>query len=178
LQKKSGQRYPEPTVGALVLNDKGEMLLVKSVKWGDVYTVAGGHVEVGETLKAALKREIMEEVGLEIRDIRLLMVQEAIFSKAFFRRRHFIFFDYVCRSASDRPKVDGVEIQSFLWVNPRKALDLRLEKYTRRMVRRYLAELGPMRLERPRPLDETSRADRRLPRRGPRQRRAETRPRK
>jgi len=136
----SQQRYPEPTVGALILNGRGEMLLVRSMKWGDRLTVAGGHVELGETLEAALKREIREEVGLEIRDLRLLMVQEAIFSRDFFRRRHFIFFDYVCRAASDRPKVDGVEIQSFLWVRPEKALKLRLEKFTRRMVRKYLSE--------------------------------------
>jgi nucleoside triphosphatase len=137
------QRYPEPTVGALVLNDRGEMLLVKSPKWGDRFTVAGGHVEVGETLEAALKREIREEVGLEIEDLRLLMVQQAIFSKDFFRPRHFIFFDFVCSATSDRPKVDGVEIQSCEWVTPKRALGLRLEKFTRRMVRKFLSEEGP-----------------------------------
>jgi len=178
LQTKSDQRYPEPTVGALILNGRGEMLLVKSVKWGNRFTVAGGHVEVGETLRAALKREIKEEVGLEIKDIRLLMVQEAIFTKAFFRRRHFIFFDYVCNAANDRPKVDGVEIQSYRWVRPAKAMDLRLEKFTRRMVRKYLAELGPTEPKKPLPLDETWKRDRRLPRRVQQQQPGGTRPRK
>jgi len=149
LTADAGQRYPEPTVGALILNARGEMLLVKSVKWGDRLTVAGGHVEVGETLEAALKREIKEEVGLVIRDIRLLMVQQAIFSRDFYRRRHFIFFDYVCRAVGDRPKLDGVEIQGFRWVLPKKALGLPLEKFTRRMVRKYLAGAtgpeGPLR---------------------------------
>jgi nucleoside triphosphatase len=140
----SRQRYPEPTVGALILNGRGEMLLVKSPKWGDRFTVAGGHVEVGETLEAALKREIMEEVGLEIEGLRLLMVQQAIFSKDFFRPRHFIFFDFVCRAKSDTPKVDGVEILSYSWVAPKRALALRLEKFTRRMVRRFLSESGSM----------------------------------
>ena len=143
MRSRQGQRYPEPTVGALILNSKGEMLLVRSVKWGDVYTVAGGHVELGETLEAALKREIREEVGLEIEILKLLIVQQAIYSKDFFRPRHFIFFDYLCRSAGDRPRVDGVEIQSCAWVRPEEALKMRLEKFTRRMVVEYLREVAP-----------------------------------
>jgi len=168
------QRYPEPTVGALILNDRGEMLLVKSPKWGDRFTVAGGHVEVGETLEAALKREIREEVGLGIEDLRLLMVQQAIFSKDFFRPRHFIFFDFVCRARSDRPTVDGVEIQSYEWVNPRRALNLRLEMFTRRMVRKFLSEGSPTGLEGPRP-DASLTRGRARRRREPRPRPAERR---
>ena len=142
LSQGSGQRYPEPTVGALILNRKGEMLLVKSNKWGDRYTIAGGHVEVGETLIAALEREIMEEVGLEIRDIRFLMTQEAIFSREFWKPRHFIFFDFVCKALSDEPKVDGKEIQNFAWVDPIKALKLNLESFTRRMVEKFVSTGG------------------------------------
>lgn len=160
MKRGSGQRYPEPTVGALILNARGEMLLVKSVKWGDRFTVAGGHVELGETLEAALKREIREEVGLEIRDLRLLMVQQAIYSRDFFRPRHFIFFDYACRAASDEVKVDGVEIQSYRWVLPQKALKLRLEKFTRRMVLKYLSEKGSTKAGAPRFPAESSRRGR------------------
>ena len=149
MSARGPQRYPEPTVGALILNSRGEMLLVKSMKWGDRYTVAGGHVELGETLRGALKREIREEVGLEIEDISLLMVQEAIYAKDFYRHRHFIFFDFVCRSKSDTPTVDGVEIQGFRWAVPEKALGLRLEKFTRRMVAKFLSERGPVSHGRP-----------------------------
>jgi nucleoside triphosphatase len=137
--KKGEQRYPEPTVGALILNGKGEMLLVRSEKWGDLYTIAGGHVELGETLVDALKREIKEEVGLDIYDIRLLMTQEAIFSRQFWKRRHYIFFDFVCRSRNDNVVVDGKEIQGFAWVEPSKALKMELDEYTRRMIERFLA---------------------------------------
>lgn len=136
----SGQRYPESTVGALILNKKGEMLLVRSHKWGDRYTIAGGHVEVGETLVEALKREIKEEVGLDVSGVRFLMVQEAIFNREFWKSRHFIFFDFVCRCGEDRVVVDGDEIQGFAWVRPAKALRLRLDTFTRRMVRRHLAD--------------------------------------
>ena len=135
---ETGQKYPEPTVGALILNGEGKMLLVKSHKWGDRYTIAGGHVEVGETLVEALKREIMEEVGLKICDVRLLMTQEAIFSPEFYRRRHFIFFDFVCRCDDNHVVVDGDEIQGYLWEEPRDALGKTLDSFTRRMVEKFL----------------------------------------
>lgn len=132
------QRYPEPTVGAIILNRKGQMLLVRSPKWGDRYTIAGGHVEVGERLEDALRREIREEVGLEIQDVRFLMTQEAIFSEEFWVKRHFIFFDYVCRCRDERVRVDGKEIQSFRWAKPEEALGMRLDTFTARMVRAFL----------------------------------------
>jgi len=132
------QRYPEPTVGAVILNGRRQMLLVRSHKWGDRWTIAGGHVEVGETLEDALRREIREEVGLEIRDIRFLMTQEAIFSREFWEKRHFVFFDFVCRCGKGAVRVDGEEVQSFEWVKPEDALKLNLDTFTANMVRAYL----------------------------------------
>ena len=145
------QKYPEPTVGAIILNREGKMLLVRSHKWGDRYTIAGGHVEVGETLEAALRREIREEVGLDVEGITFLMTQEAIFSREFWERRHFIFFDFVCRCRNEAVKVDGNEIQGFEWVSPEKALRMKLDTFTARMVKRFLSGAGA----RPRPARRT-----------------------
>ncbi len=51
------QHYPEPTVGALIFDPAGHLFLMKSHKWGGQYVVPGGHVELGETLEATLRRE-------------------------------------------------------------------------------------------------------------------------
>jgi len=93
MANRGTQKYPEPTVGGLILNTKGELLLVESPKWKRGYTIPGGHVELGETLVGALHRELKEEVGLKVEEPELLMIQEAIFSKEFYRKRHFVFFD-------------------------------------------------------------------------------------
>ena len=53
-------------MGALVVNSNGEILLVKSYKWGSKYTVPGGHIELGERSEVAVRREVKEEVGLEV----------------------------------------------------------------------------------------------------------------
>lgn len=121
------------------------MLLVKSHKWGRLYTIPGGHVEVGEGLIAALKREVKEEVGLDIKKVRFLAVQEAIFTEEFWKPRHFIFFDFVCSALSDRVKVDCDEIQGYRWVKPERALRFRLDSFTRKMVKTFLSEGGATR---------------------------------
>lgn len=52
------------SVAALVTNVKGEVLLVKSPLRGWEYP--GGLIEPGETFEQALKREVLEEAGVEI----------------------------------------------------------------------------------------------------------------
>ena len=56
------QVYPEPTVGALIINSENKILLVKSHKWmNGKYSVPGGHVEIGESFEEAIIREVKEE---------------------------------------------------------------------------------------------------------------------
>ena len=134
------QKYPEPTVGALILNSKNEILLMKSPKWKDKFTIPGGHVEVGENIETALKREIKEEVNLDIEVIRLLDVQEAIFSKEFFKPKHFIFLDYLCKAKSDNAEADKKEAEEVMWSSPEKALKLNLGPFTRKLIEVYLKD--------------------------------------
>ena len=136
------QNYPEATVGALVVNDKGEILLVRSYKWGSKYTVPGGHIELGERSETAIKREVREEVGLEVEPIRLLLVQEAIYPPDYIKHEHYIFLDYLCRTNSSKVELDGNEIQEYIWRLPRDALQLDLESFTRNLVEAYASQLG------------------------------------
>jgi hypothetical protein len=49
--------------------------------------------------------------------------------------------DYVLKTKSSRVKLDGRELQDYVWVNAEEALKLDLEEYTRNFVLRYLEEL-------------------------------------
>ena len=97
------QNYPEATVGALIVNDKEEILLVRSHKWGRKYTVPGGHIELGEQSQTAVKREVREEVGLEVQPVRLLLIQEAIYPADYIKHEHYIFLDYLFRTHGSLP---------------------------------------------------------------------------
>jgi len=131
------QQYPEPTVGALIFNLAGKLLLIRSHKWHDRYVVPGGHVELGETLEQALHREVLEETGLGVHDVQFIMTQEFIFDEAFWEKRHFIFFDYACQTNTTEVTLNS-EAQEYVWVAPGEALDLLMDKYTRRTIEAYL----------------------------------------
>ena len=136
---QSTQHYPEPTVGALIFDPAGRLFLMQSHKWGGQYVVPGGHVELGETLEAALRREVAEETGLSIRDIRFVCTQEFIYDPAFWQPRHFIFFDYACRA--DRTEVQlNDEAEAYVWAAVDEALHLPMDAYTERAIRACLAQ--------------------------------------
>jgi nucleoside triphosphatase len=96
----SEQNYPELTVGAFIFDQDGRLLLLQSHKWPGRYVVPGGHVELGETIEGAVRREAREETGLDVRELRFLCWQEFIYDPSFWKPRHFIFFDYTCRTES------------------------------------------------------------------------------
>jgi nucleoside triphosphatase len=133
------QQYPEATVGALVVNSNGKVLLVTSNKWGDRYTVPGGHIELGERAEDAIKREVREETGLDVEPVELLLIQQAIYPKDYYRHEHYIFMDYLCSARSSQVRLDGQELQTCVWVDPEEALKMELEEYTRNFVQKYLA---------------------------------------
>lgn len=134
---ESMQTYPEPIVGALVLSREGHLLLAKSHKWRGLYGLPGGHIELGEAMIDAVRREVKEETGLDVDHVEFLCFQEVIFDEAFWTRSHFIFFDFVCTTDSIEV-VLNTEAQEYLWIPPSEALELPLDSYTKRAIVAYL----------------------------------------
>lgn len=65
----SGTKKLHPVVHLHVFNSKGELYLQKRPIWKDIQpnkwdTATGGHVDFGEDIETALKRETREELGL------------------------------------------------------------------------------------------------------------------
>ena len=133
------QKYPEPTVGALIFNAEGKLLLVQTHKWRDRYTIPGGHIELGERIEDALRREVKEETNLDIRDVKFLCYQNFIYDDAFWKKRHFVFLDFTCRSDS----VDVVlndEAQTYIWATLGEAINLPIDQYTKYAINEYLIQ--------------------------------------
>ncbi len=64
-----GSKVLHPVVHLHVFNSKGELYLQKRPTWKDIQpgkwdTACGGHVELGENVEMALKREVKEELGI------------------------------------------------------------------------------------------------------------------
>ena len=134
------QKYPEPAVGALILNPEGKMFLMKSHKWHGQYVIPGGHIELGETIEEALKREVKEETNLDIYDIEFLIFQEFIYDESFWKKDHYIFFDYLCRTDST-DVILNEEAEEYAWVSVDESLKLPVEHYTRVVIDEYLEKV-------------------------------------
>jgi phosphoglycolate phosphatase-like HAD superfamily hydrolase/ADP-ribose pyrophosphatase YjhB (NUDIX family) len=122
---------PVGTVGAVIFNDSAEILMIRTQKWSGLWGIPGGKIKFGETATEALGRELREETGLDVRDIRFVLVQDCIRSKEFYREAHFILLNYTCR-CSGRPEVVlNEEAQEYQWVTLERAMQMDLNTPTR-----------------------------------------------
>lgn len=133
------QDYPHPTVGALIFNPEGKMLLVRTHKFHDKYVVPGGHIEVGEKMTDALIRETKEETGLDVYDLEFIFFQEFIQDESFWKKMHFIFFDFACKTDSNEVRLNE-EAQSYVWVTMKEALALPIDAYTGNAIRELMRQ--------------------------------------
>lgn len=134
------QQFPEPTVGIFIFNSKGEILLLELHKWPGAYVVPGGHVELGERIEEAAVREAKEETGLDIYNLEFINFQQFIYDPAFWKHRHFIFFDFAAKTDS-MDVVLNDEAQQYAWFKPEEALKLQVNSYTRTSIEIYLQKL-------------------------------------
>lgn len=128
--------YPEPTIGAIIFNPQNKVLLCRSKKWNNKYIIPGGHIELGEPMEEALRREVKEETGLDIYGIELIGLQESIFSDTFSERKHFIFIDYLCRTDSSDVSLNS-EADAFVWAPLDEVQLYDLGGFTRHFFQRY-----------------------------------------
>jgi phosphoglycolate phosphatase-like HAD superfamily hydrolase/ADP-ribose pyrophosphatase YjhB (NUDIX family) len=124
-------RPPLATVGGLVFNSQGEVLMIRTHKWSDLWGIPGGKIKWGETSEAALRREILEETGLKISNIKFVLAQDCIHSKEFYRDAHFVLLNYTCRRVGKTAVVLNEEGREFRWISPAKAGKMKLNKPTK-----------------------------------------------
>ena len=131
------KQYPEPIVGAFIFNTTGELFLMKSHKWNDMYVIPGGHVELGEKMNDALEREVKEETGLVIYDPRFICFWEFIEGEEFHKKKHMIFFNFSVKTKGKIVTLNE-EGQEYIWVKPKESLKFPLNKHTRMTLEQYI----------------------------------------
>jgi len=125
---------PVPTVGALVFNTLGQVLLVRTHKWSDLWGIPGGKIKWGEPSVEALRREIKEETNIEITNIEFVLAQDSIHSQEFYRDAHFVLLNYTCQSASGTEVILNDEAREFRWLPLTEAMKLPLNQPTRTLL--------------------------------------------
>ncbi len=122
-------RYPLPAVAGLICGPSGKLLLVQTHKWSGLWGVPGGKIEYGEKAEQALRREMCEEVGLELSWLEFAFVAELIEDKDFYKPAHFISLEYLAKSKTENVIVNE-EIKAFQWLSLNEALVQPINSYT------------------------------------------------
>ena len=122
---------PVVTVGALVFDDAGKVLLVRTHKWSDLWGIPGGKVRYGESCEDALRRELKEETNLRVVDITFVLVQDCIHSKEFYRDAHFVLLNYICRAPGRQSVQLNDEAREFRWLKLTESVKLAVNQPTR-----------------------------------------------
>lgn len=118
---RSRREYPlAPLLGVgAVIADDARVLLVQRGRepMRGLWTVPGGLVEIGETLREAARREAREETGLEVEIGALVEAVDAIHRDPDGRiRYHYAIVDFLARPVADRAPQAAADAAAAAWV--------------------------------------------------------------
>ena len=115
---------PQIAVSAAIFRD-GKILLVRRARSPakGFYSLPGGRVEFGETLHAALHREVDEETSLKIEIVDLAGWREVVPGAA--GGGHYLIMSFAARWVANEPVLND-ELDDFKWLPPNALGDLKL----------------------------------------------------
>lgn len=127
--------HPLVGVGGIVLH-QGKVLLVRRGKQPGFgkWSIPGGMVEFGETLQDAIKREILEECGIEVELTDVVAVLERVIPQEDQRiHYHYVLIDFLgyWKGGELQPASDIMEAR---WADPGELHDLDMTEFTQQVV--------------------------------------------
>ncbi len=140
------REYPDSPlvgVGAIII-DHGRVLLVKRghPPLAGEWSIPGGVLELGETLREAAIREAREETCLTVETSELLGVYDRVLRDDDGRTLyHFVLIDFLCRRVAGEPQAadDADEVR---WFTPTEAAKLGLAEDTAQVIRLGFEKAG------------------------------------
>lgn len=123
-------------VVGVVYNQLDEILICKMPPTRGVFPgqwgLPGGGLEAGETLEMALRRELREEIGIEVTDIQAMFFTDGQYTKTFpggdQQEMYMVFLVFTCRACSEIIKLNA-EFERYTWTstNSMNKFDLNVE---------------------------------------------------
>jgi 8-oxo-dGTP diphosphatase len=112
--------YPERPiigVGAVIIREDRVLLVRRATEpLKGEWSVPGGVLELGEKLRDGIRREVLEETGLEVEPGDVLDVFDSIFRDEQGRTQyHYVLIDYLCRLLLGEAKA-GIDVSEVRWV--------------------------------------------------------------
>jgi 8-oxo-dGTP diphosphatase len=133
------REYPETPlvgVGAIIVED-GRVVMVKRghAPLAGEWSIPGGALEVGETVRQAAVREAREETGLTAEPVELLGVYDRVLQDEGGRIRfHYVLIDFLCRRVAGELRAAG-DADEARWFSQEEVVKLPLAEDTREVIR-------------------------------------------
>jgi 8-oxo-dGTP diphosphatase len=130
-------------IGALVV-ENGKIALIRRGKaplQGE-WSIPGGMLELGETLRQGAEREALEETGLVVRATELLGVFDRVIPDSDGKIvYHYVLIDFLCERVSGELRA-GADAADAKWFTPDEVVKLPLAEDTAAVIRAALAKCG------------------------------------
>src|SRR5712672_2507452 len=132
--------HPQLAVSAAIFRD-GKILLVRRARSPakGFYSLPGGRVEFGESLHAALHREVDEETALKIEIVGLAGWREVVPGTA--GGRHYLIMSFAARWRAGEPVLND-ELDDFRWLAPDAIGDIKVTGGLQEVIRAARDLLG------------------------------------
>lgn len=109
-------KVPRVGIGMFVIKDGRILMGKRKNAHGDgTWSLPGGHLEFNETVEECTKREILEETGLEVENIRFLDITEDMFKE---EDKHYITIFVLSDYTSGEPRImEPDKCEEWRWVS-------------------------------------------------------------
>ena len=97
-----------PAIITAIIKDNQLLMAKHSYHSTDRYALIAGFIEAGETIEEAVKREVKEEVGINVKNLRYFSSQSCPFPNS-------LMLGFICEYDSGEIKVDNFEILDAKW---------------------------------------------------------------
>jgi len=138
---------PVNTVGAMIVDyskrysSEREVLLVKTHKWNDRFSIVGGKVG-SESMVSKLESEVFNETKLKSKVCETICAFEEISGGYYLLGPKRVFIDFIVK-VFDRKVELNHEAEDYIWIPPSKALaELDVEPNARKTLREYVGRGG------------------------------------
>jgi len=142
---EESRQYPSRPflgVGALIF-EEDKILLVERAKepLKGYWSLPGGIVETGERLKEAVRREVLEETGLDVDPYLMFEIFERIMPDEKSKPEyHYVLIDYLCRRVAG-DAAPATDVSRVEWVAEQNLRNYRLTEGTLGVIERAFAKL-------------------------------------
>jgi 8-oxo-dGTP diphosphatase len=152
LPTEPSRRYPQrPLVGVgAIMLDRNRVLMAQRGKeplkgW---WSLPGGALETGEKLQDAVRREVREETGLDVRPLGVIEIFERIMRDAQGAAEyHYVLIDYVCQIFGGR-LCPGDDVCAVQWVSRQDLPELQITEGTLGVIEKAFDHRGEFKRKR------------------------------